>query len=83
MYATPVYEEYGIYPISLQFNVYRTGLQIKERFDMQEYEKTLQWAIDKADEIERNDDWSPNIDYFGCRYLCDVRNECEYNNLGR
>ena len=83
MYSTPVYEEYGIYPISLQFNVYRTGLQIKERFDMQEYEKTLQWARDKADEIERNDDWSPNIDYFGCRYLCDVRNECEYNNLGR
>ena len=79
MYSTPVYEEYGIYPISLQFNVYRTGVQIKERFDMREYEKTLQWAINKSSEIEHNDNWSPTVDFFRCRYLCDVRDTCEYH----
>ena len=78
LYSIPVYEIYGEYPAHLCFNCYRTGVQISERFDMQAFEETKQWATIKANEIEHNDDWSPNMDYFGCKYLCDVKNECEY-----
>lgn len=83
LYAIPVMEMYGEYPSFLQFNCYRTGVQIKEPFCKRDFERTKQWAIERANEIEQNDDWSPTMDFFGCRYLCDVNSECEYYHAGR
>lgn len=83
LYCIPVYEQYGKYPVSLNFNCYRTGVLIKEEFHQEAFEATCQWAIDKANEIEMNEDWRPTMDYFGCKYLCDVKHECEYYNAGR
>ena len=83
LYAIPIYEKYGEYPVSLEFNLYRTGALIKEPFHKQKFDETCRWAIEKADFIEKNDDWRPNIDYFGCKYLCDVSHECEYYQAGR
>ena len=78
LYAIPIKELYGEYPVSLEFNCFRTQDQIKEPFKMDNFEKTKQWSIDKADEIEKTDYWNPTIDYFGCKYLCDIKRECEY-----
>lgn len=78
LYAIPIQEQYGVFPTSLQFNCYRTQALIKEPFDMEVFEATKKWAIAKANEIECNSDWSPTMDYFGCKYLCDTKHECEY-----
>lgn len=83
LYAIPIKELYGEYPASLQFNCYRKGVQIEEPFGIDAFEATKSWAIDKANEIECNGDWHPTIDYFGCKYLCDVRHECEYYRVGK
>lgn len=82
LYCNPVKEIYGEYPHSLEFNCYRTGVLIKEPFDKRAFEATNQWAIDKANEIERNEDWSPTIEFFACKHLCDVKHECEYYQSG-
>lgn len=78
LYSIPIQAQYGAYPASLQFNCFRKGVRIKEAFDKDVFDATCEWAINKANEIECNDDWSPSMDFFGCNYLCDVRNECEY-----
>ena len=83
MYSKPIKEIYGEYPVSLEFNCYRTQTLIEEPFDEQKYAETCDWAIKKADSIEKNEDWRPNIEFFGCKYLCDVNRECEYYNAGR
>lgn len=78
LYCIPIHAQYGKYPSSLNFNCYRTQTLIKEPFHKQKFDEACQWAIDKANEIERNDDWRPTIDFFGCKYLCDVKHECLY-----
>lgn len=83
LYAIPIKEQYGVFPTSLQINCFRTRVQIREPFSMSDFERTRQWAIDKTNEIECNDNWHPNIDYFGCKYLCDVKRECEYYQAGQ
>ena len=83
LYSIPIYEMYGDYPAYLCLNCYRTGVQIRERFDMQAFEDTKQWAIAKANEIECNNDWHPTLEYFGCKYLCDVNRQCEYYRAGK
>ena len=83
LYAIPIKEMYGEYPVSLQFNCFRTGLLIKEPFDTGKFEATKSWAADKANEIECNGDWHPTIDFFGCKYLCDVKQDCEYYRAGK
>lgn len=83
LYAIPIKEMYGNYPAFLHFNCYRTGVQIKEPFDTEKFEETKRWAIEKSNEIECNDNWSPTMDFFGCKYLCDTKHECEYYRAGR
>ena len=78
LYAIPIKKLSGEYPTSLQFNCYRTGTLIKELFCPKTFDTVKQWAINKANEIEHNENWRPTIDYFGCKYLCDVCHQCEY-----
>jgi hypothetical protein len=81
LYSIHVREEYGIYPKWLEFNAFRTGVYIKELFDIQKYEETKIWAINLIKTITNNEDWKPNIDEWYCKYLCDVNSSCEYFEL--
>ena len=73
----------GEYPDVLRFNCYRTQTEISEEFDPEVLKSVLNWASLLAERIIDNDDWSPNIDYWKCRYLCDVNQECEYHQANR
>lgn len=82
-----LYSEYervasGCYPENLIFNCFRTGEIIREPFDKERMQETKDWFKRSVEEISKTDDWDPSINYFKCRYLCDINDECEYFQLG-
>ena len=78
LYAAAVRQEYGVFPKSLCFNCFRTGVFIEEPFDPAVYEKAVRYIKDGVARIENEDDFGPYIDYFACRYICGVHHECCY-----
>ena len=80
LYAVPVRERYGRFPDKLCFNCFRSGLLIAEPFREAAYFDTLSWKIE---EIARETDFRPELEFFKCRYLCDMQDRCEYHELSR
>lgn len=78
LYSLPIKDDYGEYPRLLRFNTFRTGGFIEEVFDLDTLHRTEDWAIAEIEKITNNDDWSANVDFFRCRFLCDQRYNCEY-----
>jgi len=83
LYSIPIKDTFHRYPSRLEFNCYRTGQLISEPFKMEEFERAKQWAIDSVATIIDNDDWSPKMDFWNCRYLCDFRDECDYYAMSK
>lgn len=79
LYAGAARELYGKYPISLCFNCFRNGNFIEEPFDESLYIETLAWLHRNIQYIRTEDEFPPTRDYFMCRWLCDVKNECCYS----
>lgn len=78
LYSIPIKDTFHCYPARLEFNCYRTGQLISEPFREEELERAKQWAADSIETITNNEDWSPKLDFWKCRYLCDFCDECEY-----
>lgn len=78
LYSRGVFEKYKRFPTHLCFNCFKSGVFIKEPFVEDDYNRALQWAMDEIEIIEEEDEFSPNIEYFFCRFLCDVSHECCY-----
>jgi hypothetical protein len=76
IYCIPLHEKYKKYPDYLEFNCFRTGVFIREKFDIAEFEKTKQWATERINEITFNNEWESNFDYWFCKNLCDVSGSC-------
>lgn len=83
LYSIPIKDTFHTYPVRLEFNCYRTGQWISEPFREEELERAKQWATDSIVTITENEDWSPKLDYWKCRYLCDLSDECEYFALSK
>lgn len=81
LYANPVRTKYGAFPDALIFNCYRTGTVISEPFCAEAYERSKAWAVDGIRQILSAQSWRPNVDYFRCRHLCDVAQDCDYYQL--
>lgn len=83
LYSLATREKYGRYPDALEFNCFRTGDVISEQFSEHKLETTKTWIKNMVAKITDNDDWSPNMDYWKCRYLCDQNHNCEYYQMNR
>lgn len=81
IYSIPIENEFHECPKRLCFNCFRTQTDIVEPFDKDAYESTKKWALDTIETISREDRWKPKIEWFRCKYLCDVCNECEYYQM--
>lgn len=79
LYAAAIEQEYGTLPEALCLNCFRSGVLIKEKFDIQQYEATKQWALDSIQKIEQAEDFEPNRNFFYCFYLCGVSDHCKYD----
>lgn len=49
-------------------------------FETDEYEETLQWAVNTIEKIKRDRKFLNKRSYVLCSSLCDYRNDCEYKN---
>lgn len=78
LYSKPIIAEYK-HVDYLAWNMVRMDKIIKIPFDKNEYESSLNWAIDKIKYISKEALWLPNKDEFYCRNLCGMREICEYN----
>lgn len=83
LYSKAVYKDYGKYPKLLRFNPFRNDEFIEEPFSKTKLEETENWAINQIEVITNNESWYPNIDYFYCNFLCDMRENCEYYKMNR
>jgi len=78
LYAAAVKQEYGKFPKALCFNCFKAGEFIVEPFDEEVYQRAILWAKESIEEIKNADDFYPNREYFGCRYICGVSDQCCY-----
>lgn len=83
LYSVPMEQLYHTYPDRLEFNCFRTGQLISEPFQEDALGTTKEWALQTIEKITENDDWSPQMDYWKCRYLCDLNQHCEYYQMNR
>lgn len=81
LYAEAVRQEYGRFPKTLCFNCFKAGVFIEEPFDEGAYNQAIAWATERISEIEKAEDFPPNLDYFGCKYICGVSDYCDYYQL--
>lgn len=78
LYAAAVKQEYGKFPKSLCFNCFKTNTFIEEPFKEEVYYETIDWFLKSIEEIENETDFNPCPDFFGCSYICGVKDECYY-----
>ena len=78
LYSIPVEQTYGVLPSYLMFNCYRTGTVIREPFSSAAFQAAKDWANQSIEKIIHADDFSPNMDYYFCKHICDVHDSCEY-----
>ena len=78
IYADAVRQEYGSLPSYLCINCFRNGNVIVEPFDRKAYEETLSWAKRSVESIMDENDFHPWIEFFQCKYLCGLSDECCY-----
>ena len=82
LYAAAVKQEYGEFPKALCFNCFKAGVFIEEPFNIDAYNEAIKWAKDSIRYIENEDRFPPSIDFFSCRYICGVQNECCFKEMG-
>lgn len=78
IYAEAVKQEYGKYPEALCFNCFKSGVFIEEPFNEQACKDALEWAENTIEKIKNAEEFYPDIDYFRCRFLCGVHDDCVY-----
>ena len=86
LYAEAVREKFGKLPAALCLNCFREGLLIEEPFSPEQFQAAKTWAAEQVERIAGESDFRPDMDFFKCRYLCEMQDDCEYyqmNNSGR
>lgn len=79
LYSKAIKEEYGKFPKTLAWNLFRLGRVYEIPFKEEDYKKTLVWAEKELEKIKSSDSFPPNPDRFYCWNLCGQRNNyCEY-----
>ncbi len=80
-YTIPVEKLYKSCINELVFNCFRVNIQIKSTFCDAKLQESKQWAVDTIEKILLEDDWQPKLDFFYCRYLCEIHDACDYYQM--
>lgn len=83
IYAYAVHEEYGKYPSVIAWNYFADGGRwVEIKFDQDEYEEVMRWAHETILDIQKEEDFPGNPQFFYCTNLCNFRHSCEYAKMG-
>lgn len=80
MYCKPIYEKYGKYPSKIIWNHIFDDERTVIDFNMEDYEKTLEWFKKTVQKIYKDTKFEPCKSYMMCNQLCNFRMDCEYKN---
>lgn len=83
LYAAGVQQEYGRLPDYLCFHCFRSGAFIQEPFQEQAFASSMGWLLLQIKKIQEESDFRPDLEFFKCRYLCEMQDFCEYFSLSR
>ena len=80
VYSAAIQQTYGEYPKKLCFNCFKNMVFIEEQFNKDIYDETIAWVKKNIEDIKKSEseDFYPNVEFFSCRYLCGVSDECCY-----
>lgn len=81
IYSAAVKQKFGRLPDYLCFNCFRNGNLIVEKFDESKYEEAIEWVKETVRKIEDTDNFYPHREFFSCKYICGVCDECCYNEM--
>lgn len=81
LYAEAARQLYGETPAELIFNCFRTQTQIVEPFIPAKSAEAMAWAQNIIRAAQQNVNWTPSVEFFKCRYICGMRDVCEYAQL--
>ena len=82
LYCKPIYEEYGVYPEKIVWNYFRTSQWLELPFVYEEYVEANEWVCDLVEEIHKEENFCPTMNYFYCDNICGFRNSCDYKMMG-
>lgn len=82
LYSQQIFNEYGEYPTEIWWNYFRDQKWIKLPFDSEEFEEAKRWAINVIQDVYKEENFLPKMDYFYCNNLCGFRNSCDYKLMG-
>lgn len=86
LYALWCFEEYGVYPSKLSFNLFKEDIMIDEAFSLDALEETIEWITETIEQIIECDifeSWTTCIpeathsEPYVCRWICGVNADCE------
>ena len=83
LYAEGVRQDCGQLPDYLCFHCFRSVEFIKEPFREQAFAASKEWFLSQIDRIQNEADFRPALEFFKCRYLCEMQDACEYYSLSR
>lgn len=79
IYAEAVMQNFGVFPKMLSWNHFADGGWLVEvPFREEEHRTTMEWVAETIQEIEREENFEPNLNFFYCTQLCGYRSVCEY-----
>lgn len=79
LYSYGIEQKYHRLPDKLCFNCFRTGTLIEEDFDYERYQQVLAKFINEIEDIKNVEEFPPYIEWFPCKFICDVSEECCYS----
>lgn len=56
--------------------MFKEGTFIDEKFDLDEYNKTIQWIVDTIESILFEVDWMVSTSSYYCRFVCGCLDYC-------
>ncbi len=81
LYSKFCADEYGVFPETLRFNLFKENLYDEHPFDREDYVAARLWAEGIIKEMKEKDvtDWfETKPEYFKCVNLCNCRGECAF-----
>ena len=84
LYCHAVKQLYGEFPKTIVWNHFKDGGKLAEiPFVEKEYNETIDWFSNTVSEINQEEAFDPNTDFFYCSNLCNFRNSCEYQAIAK
>lgn len=80
LYSKAIYDQYGDFPTRIIWNHFFEQSLTNIPFMKEDYEKTLDWAINTIRRIYSDDKFDPVKSHMMCNVLCGYRNSCCYKN---